>query len=327
VSGTEDAVLRGRVVRVDRGGAEVRVDGATLAVPDLHGRLLVGDRVELATTDPPSLLAVQPRTSVLARASADRTSAEQGLAANVDVVLVAEPLDPAPSPGRIERLLVLAWSSGATPLVVLTKSDLCADLEAALASVHAAAPGVEVLAVSAQSGDGLDALRGHLGPGRTFALLGPSGAGKSTLVNALAGEPLLATAHVRGDGRGRHTTTHRQLVQLPDGSSLIDTPGLRAVGLVGDAQALDDAFAEIAELGLGCRFRDCAHEHEPGCAVQAAVADGSLAQRRVDSWRRLQRELAYQLRRGDARLESQERARWKALSKARRQSGAVRPSR
>jgi ribosome biogenesis GTPase len=327
VAVSDHVAASGRVVRVDRGRAEVRVDDGALTVPDPQGRLLVGDHVELALTEPPSLLTVQPRSSVLARASADRTSAEQGLAANVDVVLVVEPLDPAPSLGRIERLLVLAWSSDATPLVVLTKCDLCADLEAALSSVHAAAPGAEVLAVSAQRSDGLDALRARLGPGRTFALLGPSGAGKSTLVNALAGEPLLATAQVRGDGRGRHTTTHRQLVPLPDGSSLIDTPGLRAVGVVGDAQALDETFAEIADLALRCRFRDCAHESEPGCAVHAAVADGSLAQRRVDSWRRLQRELAYQVRRGDARLESQERARWKALSKQRRTSGASRSSR
>ncbi len=318
----------GRVVRVDRGVAEVRVDGETLEVRLRAGTLLVGDRLELDLTDePPVVLAVQPRTSLLSRASADRTSAEQGLAANVDVVLVAEPLDPSPSLGRLERLLVLAWSSGARPLVVLTKADLVDDTAATLAEVQSAAPGVEVLVVSATRGDGLDDLRAHLGPGLTFVLLGPSGAGKSTLVNALAGSDLLAITEVRGDGRGRHTTTHRELVELPDGSSLIDTPGLRAVGVVGDADSVDDVFAEIAHLAQGCRFRDCAHGSEPGCAVLAALDDGTLPARRLESWQKLQREVAYQARRGNARLAAQERARWKTISKAQRAAAGSRPTR
>jgi ribosome biogenesis GTPase len=158
-------------------------------------------------------------------------------------------------------------------------------------------------------------------------LLGPSGAGKSTLVNALAGTDLLAVGDVRGDGRGRHTTTHRELVELPDGSSLIDTPGLRAVGLLGDAAAVDDVFAEIAGLARDCRFRDCAHDTEPGCAVQAAVAEGGLPERRLASWRRLQREIAYQNRRGDARLQAEERAKWKAIVRRQRAHAAGHPSR
>ncbi len=315
----------GRVVRVDRGVADVRVDGEQRPVRLPGGALLVGDRLDLdLTADPPVVLAVQPRTSLLMRASADRTSAEQGLAANVDVVLVAEPLDPAPSLGRIERLLVLAWSSGARPLVVLTKADLVDDTAETLADVQAAAPGVEVLVVSADRGDGLDVLRARLGPGQTFVLLGPSGAGKSTLVNALAGTPLLAIGDVRGDGRGRHTTTHRELVELPDGSALIDTPGLRAVGVVGDADSVDEAFAEIARLAEGCRFRDCAHASEPGCAVLAALDNGTLPARRLESWQKLQREVAYQARRGDARLAAQERSRWKAIAKAQRASAGPR---
>jgi ribosome biogenesis GTPase len=312
------------VVRVDRGGAEVRAGQQTWRVPSAG--LLVGDRVHLdVEAVPVSVAAVAPRSTLLSRAASDGTSAEQGLAANVDVVVVVEPVAPSPSLGRIERLLVLAWSSGAGPLVVLTKTDLSPDLAGVLEGVQMAAPGVEVLAVSAQRGDGLDALRAHLGPGRTFVLLGPSGAGKSTLVNALAGETLLETGEVRGDGRGRHTTTHRELVQLPDGSSLIDTPGLRAVGVVGDAASLDDVFAEIAELADACRFRDCAHESEPDCAVQGAVADGELPQRRLASWRKLQREIAYQQRRGDARLEAAERAKWKAIVKQHRSAPAPRP--
>lgn len=320
-----DPATSGRVVRVDRAAVEVSVDGRTVAVPDAGRGLLVGDWVELEDTAAgAAVVAVRQRTSVLSRASADRTSAEQGLAANVDVVVVVEPVDPTPSLGRIERLLVLAWSSGAAPLVVLGKSDLVPDIAETLATVAAAAPGVEVLPVSAEHGDGLDALRGHLGPGRTFVLLGPSGAGKSTLVNALADSQVLATAEVRADGRGRHTTTHRQLVELIDGSALIDTPGLRAVGLVGDAASVDDVFSEIFDLARECRFRDCAHETEPGCAVLAAVADGSLPARRLESWHKLQREIAYQSRRGDARLEQEERARMRRLSRTQAQYNKLR---
>lgn len=302
----------GRVWRIDRGAAEVRAGDTTHVVP--AAGLLVGDWVAM-DGDRPQL---RPRTTTVARASADRTSSEQGLAANVDVVVVVEPVDPAPSLGRIERLLVLAWASGATPLVVLTKSDRVEDLADVMRSAQGAAPGVEVLAVSAQRGDGVDALRAHLGPGRTFVLLGPSGAGKSTLVNALAGADVLETGAVRGDGRGRHTTTHRELVELPDGSALIDTPGLRAVGVVGDADAVDDVFAEISRLAADCRFRDCAHDSEPDCAVLDAVVEGELPERRLASWRKLQREIAYQQRRGDARLEAAERAKWKAIVKQHR---------
>lgn len=305
--------------RVDRGGVEVAfADDTTLAVPS-HADALVGDWVEVdVRATPARVVQVHPRSSVLSRASADRTSQEQGLVANVDVVVVVEPALPAPSLGRVERLLVLAWSSGAEPLVVLTKADLHPDGDRLCRDVQHAAPGVPVLAVSALSGHNLDDIRAHLGAGRTFVLLGPSGAGKSTLVNALAGVDLLEVGEVRGDGRGRHTTTHRQLVALPDGSVLVDTPGLRAVGLVGDADAVDEVFSEVTELAASCRFRDCAHEYEPDCAVTLAVAEGVLPQRRLASWRKMQREVAYQQRRGDVRAEREERAKWRARSKHRR---------
>ncbi|MGB9375506.1 MAG: ribosome small subunit-dependent GTPase A [Jiangellales bacterium] len=311
--------VRGRVSRVDRGGVEVAfADDTTLAVPS-HADALVGDWVEVdVRATPATVVQVHPRSSVLSRASADRTSQEQGLVANVDVVVVVEPALPAPSLGRVERLLVLAWSSGAEPLVVLTKADLHPDGDRLCRDVQHAAPGVPVLAVSALSGHNLDDIRAHLGAGRTFVLLGPSGAGKSTLVNALAGVDLLEVGEVRGDGRGRHTTTHRQLVALPDGSVLVDTPGLRAVGLVGDADAVDEVFSEVTELAASCRFRDCAHEYEPDCAVTLAVAEGVLPQRRLASWRKMQREVAYQQRRGDVRAEREERAKWRARSKHRR---------
>ena len=305
--------------RVDRGGVEVAfADDTTLTVPS-HADALVGDWVEVdVRATPARVVQVHPRSSVLSRASADRTSQEQGLVANVDVVVVVEPALPAPSLGRVERLLVLAWSSGAEPLVVLTKADLHPDGDRLCRDVQHAAPGVPVLAVSALSGHNLDDIRAHLGAGRTFVLLGPSGAGKSTLVNALAGVDLLEVGEVRGDGRGRHTTTHRQLVALPDGSVLVDTPGLRAVGLVGDADAVDEVFSEVTELAASCRFRDCAHEDEPDCAVTLAVAEGVLPQRRLASWRKMQREVAYQQRRGDVRAEREERAKWRARSKHRR---------
>ncbi len=311
--------VTGRVSRVDRGGVEVMVAGDATVATSTHPEVLVGDWVEVDVTGTvPRVVQVHPRTSVLARASADRTSQQQGLVANVDVVVAVEPAHPAPSLGRIERLLVLAWSSGAEPLVVLTKADLHPDGDRLRRDVQQASPGAPVLAVSAVSGHNIDELRALLGADRTFVLLGPSGAGKSTLVNALAGVDLLEVGDVRGDGRGRHTTTHRQLVTLPDRSVLVDTPGLRAVGLVGDADAVDEVFSEVAELAERCRFRDCAHKDEPDCAVTLAVADGVLPQRRLASWRKMQREVAYQQRRGDARAEREERAKWRARSKQRR---------
>lgn len=312
-------VVRGRVARVDRGAAQV-VDGPrVLSVPTPGESLLVGDWVELdVASGEPRLVEVAARTTVLSRQAADRTSSQQGLVANVDVVLVVEPAWPNPSLGRIERLLVLAWASGAVPVVVLTKTDLHPDVGGLLGEVATAAPGTDLVAVSAVTGDGVEALAALLGPGRTFVLLGPSGAGKSTVVNALAGQTVLATGDVRGDGKGRHTTTHRELVTLPDGSVLIDTPGLRGVGVVGDTDAVDEVFGEIAELAAVCRFDDCAHDREPGCEVTAAVDDGRLPRRRLDSWRKLQRELAYQQRRGDARAARDEKARWKSMSKAMR---------
>lgn len=309
----------GRVARIDRGGVDVIRAGATTLTVAAHPGVLVGDWVEVdMSATPGRVVQVRTRTSVLSRASADRTSQEQGLVANLDVVVVVEPAHPEPSIGRIERLLVLAWSSGAQPLVVLTKTDLHPDPESLVRDVLEAAPGVPVLAVSALARHNLDVLRAHLGAQRTFVLLGPSGAGKSTLVNALAGVDALDVSEVRGDGRGRHTTTHRQLVALPDGSVLVDTPGLRAVGLVGDPDAVDEVFADVAELAASCRFRNCAHQDEPGCAVMLAVAEGVLPDRRLASWRTMQREVAYQRRRGDARAEREERAKWRARSKQRR---------
>lgn len=279
----------------------------------------VGDWAEIVDDeDGPHLVAVHERRSALVRDSADRTARSQVLAANVDVVLVVEHLDPDPDLGRMERLLTLAWRSGATPVVVLTKADLVPDPAGMRDDVAAVALGVDVHAVSVPADEGLEPVRALLRPGATLVAVGPSGAGKSTLVNALAGREVMATGGRRTDGRGRHTTTHRELVALPGGASLIDTPGLRGIGLVADDEALDATFADVAELAQRCRFRDCQHRTEPGCAVQAALEAGELSPRRLDSWRRLAREAAYQARRTDARLAAAEHARWKQIARANR---------
>ena len=283
----------------------------------------VGDDVLVVEDDGLRVARVLPRRSALVRDSAGRTSRTQALAANVDVVLVVEHLDPEPHLGRVERLLTLAWGSGARPVVVLTKADLVPDPAALHRDVAAVALGADVHTVSVPADLGLAPLRALLEPGVTLVAVGPSGAGKSTLVNALAGVEVMATGERRADGRGRHTTTHRELVGLPGGAWLIDTPGVRGVGLVADEDALEATFADIVELAARCRFRDCRHTEEPGCAVREAIDSGELAARRLESWRRLDREAAYQARRGDARLAAEERARWKKVIRENR--GAIRP--
>jgi ribosome biogenesis GTPase len=312
-----------RVCRLDRGAALV-ADAEDMAKVTFGGELLaavardrtslpaVGDWVALRDwpDERTTLEAVLPRRSAFVREGAGRTSHGQVLAANLDVVVIVEHLDPEPDVGRVERLLVLAWASGALPVVVLTKADLVPDPVGMRDEVAAVAPGVEVMAGSAATGQGLDRLRAHLGPGRTLALLGPSGAGKSTLTNLLAGAEIMKTDAVRSvDGKGRHTTTHRELVVLPGVGVVIDTPGLRAVGLVAGADALAQAFAEIEALASHCRFSDCRHDQEPGCAVRAAVDAGDLDELRVARWRKLGREAAAQARRAEARLHAHRDAR------------------
>jgi ribosome biogenesis GTPase / thiamine phosphate phosphatase len=330
-----------RISRVDRGGADLLcVDGvlrasfgrdvlAALAADRSTGPT-VGDWVAVRRwpDDRTTIEAVLPRRTAVVRDGADATSNAQTLAANVDLVVVVEHLDPEPEIRRIERLLVLAWGSGAQPLVVLTKADMVPDPDGMRAEVAAAAPGVDVVAVDATGGDGVDGVRAHLASGRTLVLLGPSGAGKSTLTNILAGATVMATRTTRrADGKGRHTTTHRELVVLPSGGVVLDTPGLRAVGLTADQDAIAAAFPEIEELAEHCRFRDCAHDNEPGCAVLAAVVDGALDERRLASWRKLGREAAFQARRTDARLRAQEAAVWKRRTMAMRRHNKINPGR
>ena len=311
-----------RVSRVDRGRLSVlTADGESRVHPGaalydesgLSGPA-VGDwvavRGELA-------VAVLPRTSAFVRTVAGRTSAAQVVAANLDTVLVVDSLCGEARLRRVERYLAVAWSSGATPVVVLTKADLCEDVAAVVEQVREDALGVEVLAVSSVTGDGVDAVRALLPPGRTGAMVGPSGVGKSSLVNALSGETIADTGEIReGDGRGRHTTTARELHLLPGGGLLVDTPGMRELSLYDDSEGVDTAYADVALLAADCRFRDCQHRTEPGCAVAAAIDDGSLDPTRYNAWRKLQAEAHRQLLRVDARARAAEKARLRAFHRA-----------
>jgi ribosome biogenesis GTPase len=255
--------------------------------------------------------AVLPRRTSFSRKVALSASQEQVLAANVDAVFLVMSLNEDFNLRRLERYLATAWESGSQPVIVLTKTDLCPDYELRVLEVEAIAFGVPVHAISNLTGDGLDLVRAHLAPGRTIALLGSSGVGKSTLVNTLAGREVLATQTIReDDGEGRHTTTHRQLVVLPDGGLVLDTPGLRELQLWESSDGLSETFGDVEELAAQCRFSDCAHRTEPGCAVQAALEDGTLAFGRWASYKKLQREQAHLERRLDKRLQAEERKRW-----------------
>ena len=263
-----------------------------------------------------ALHAVLPRRGAFRRKVAGDATEPQVLAANVDVALLAAALPADLNERRIERYLALAWESGAVPVVVLTKADLADDVAAAVRAVRAVAPGVEVVATSAARGDGIEALGRWLRPGRTAVLLGSSGVGKSTLANRLMGGEVLRTGAVRGDGKGRHTTTHRQLVRLAGGALLIDTPGMRELQLWSADAGLDAAFADVEALAARCRFGDCAHRTEPGCAVRAAVEAGALDAERLASWHRLRRELAWLELRQDQAAAAEERARVRTLHRA-----------
>jgi ribosome biogenesis GTPase len=312
----------GRVLRADRGACTVlttdgpvraSVAGALLSAAGADPEALpcAGDWVVVLTWPDRRVTAeaVLPRRTALVRRTAGKASTGQVLAANLDTAAVVESIDPAPDLNRVERLLALAWQSGARPLVVLTKADLAAAPAVVAAQVAEATAGVPVLPVSAERAAGLDRLRRLVAPGRTLALLGPSGCGKSTLVNALVGAAVMATQRVRrADGKGRHTTTYRALVPVPGGGAVLDTPGVRAVGLLDAGAGLARTFGDVAALVAACRFPDCAHRAEPGCAVRAALASGALPPRRWESWCRLRREVAVEGRRRQVRLDAQEQA-------------------
>jgi ribosome biogenesis GTPase len=295
----------GRVTRVDRGSSLVITAGGTVRASPygpaakqagLDGVPATGDWVAVAPDqgDEHGIVAILPRRSAISRKDPDeRVTAEQVLAANLDVVAVVCALDRPVGQNRLERMLAAAWESGAAPVVVLTKADVAPDLDAAVEEAGAAAGGVDVVVTSTVTGDGVEDVRALLRPARTLALLGPSGAGKSTLVNRLVGDDVQSTGAVReADARGRHTTTARQLVPVPGGGVLLDTPGLRSLPLWDAGAGVAAAFDDVEDAAAGCRFRDCDHDQEPGCAVRAAVDAGVLDARRVDSYHKLQRELA-----------------------------------
>jgi ribosome biogenesis GTPase / thiamine phosphate phosphatase len=242
---------------------------------------------------------------------------EQVLAANVDVALLVAGLDRDFNLRRLERYLAVAWSTGVRPVIVLNKADIADDAAAHVQRVKAIAPGVPIVLLSALTRDRLADLLPYLAPGRTAVVLGSSGAGKSTLVNALLGEERQVTRAVReDDSRGRHTTTHRELFQLPGGAMLIDTPGIRALEVIGADEGVGRAFDDVTDLAARCRFADCRHEGEPGCAVLAAVAVGALAEDRLESWRKLEREAAHVQRREDPLARIDERRRWKTIHRS-----------
>jgi ribosome biogenesis GTPase len=274
---------------------------------------VVGDWVafEPAGDDLALIQAVLPRRSAFARKAAGQAVESQVAAANIDTVFLVSGLDGDFNLRRIERYLTTAWASGAEPVIVLNKSDLRPDIGDVIAEVKTIAPGVPVVAVSALSAGRWAGLEPFLLPRKTVALLGSSGVGKSTLINCLLGEERFPTAAMSDSeaGRGRHTTTARELVRLPGGVLLIDTPGMRELQLWSDEEDLERTFEDIDRLAARCRFPDCRHEREPGCAVQAAVQDGSLDRRRLDSYHKLRRELEFmELKKDDKKRRQQEKA-------------------
>ncbi|GAB3545034.1 ribosome small subunit-dependent GTPase A [Arthrobacter tumbae] len=288
-----------RAIRADRGRVLLITNHGPLQV-ETDGTVVTGDWVALARNNdddgavPPAVVGILPRYSTLQRKKAhDPLSEAQVLGANIDLVGVVVPIDRPLSANRLERTLVAAWDSGAVPLVILTKADLSSRFDAVVSQTVERARGVEVFTTSAEAGDGLDALHVRIGAGSTLALIGPSGAGKSTLINALVGFHAQDTGEVRaGDGKGRHTTTARELIPLGSGSVLMDTPGVRGFALWDAEDGLEAVFGDIEELFLHCRFTDCAHGSEPGCAVQTALGTGELEERRWLSYGKMQRELA-----------------------------------
>ncbi|MCX5072736.1 ribosome small subunit-dependent GTPase A [Streptomyces sp. NPDC060334] len=318
-------LVPGRVVRVDRGQCDVmtadgivRADTAFVTPHDPLRVICTGDWAAVeAAGNPRYVKAYLPRRTAFVRSTSSQRSEGQILAANVDHAVIAVSLAAELDLGRIERFLALAWESGAQPLVVLTKADLVPDptaLSYLVEDVETAAPGVQVLTVSSVTGEGTDVLAAVVADG-TSVLLGTSGAGKSTLANTLLGVDVMEVQAAREvDGKGRHTTTTRNLLALPGGGVLIDTPGLRGVGLWDAEVGVGQVFSEIEEYARECRFHDCGHEAEPGCAVLAALESGELPERRLDSYRKLLRENQRIVAKTDARLRSEIRRDWRMKS-------------
>jgi len=325
-----EGLMPARMVRSDRGSSLIATPAGVLRAQLSAGLLkaargspdmpAVGDWVAVLAggdLEVPLVEAVLERASAITRGDPGRVSEVQVLAANIDIVFVVHPIADPPNLRRIERELSLAWDSGAVPVVVLTKEDLSADPEAALLAVESVALGVDVLVTNALSGDSVELLLAYITEQRTAVLVGPSGAGKSTLINALLGEQRQATREVRiGDGRGRHTTVARELIPMPRGGVLIDTPGLRALGLTGSEEGIATVFPDIQQVSESCRFRDCTHQDEPGCAVRLAVESGALPPERLASYHKLIREAQVMAAKTDVRLRAAERRTSRIFSKA-----------
>ncbi|MBD1996103.1 ribosome small subunit-dependent GTPase A [Leptolyngbya sp. FACHB-541] len=279
----------------------------------------VGDWVVVRIRDEgqATIHAILPRKSKFSRKTVGGKTQEQIVAANIDTVFLVAGLDHDFNLRRIERYLVLAWESGATPVILLNKADLCDAVEERVLEVEEVAIAVPIVVLSAAQNQGLDALQPYLKPGQTSALLGSSGVGKSTLTNQLVGTAQQSVQPVRqGDSRGRHTTTHRELLLLPSGGCIIDTPGMREIQIWSEGAGLEETFTDIEALAEECRFRDCQHQQEPGCAVRQALEAGALDERRFASFQKLQKELNYLIRKQDQRATLAEKEKWKQITKS-----------
>ena len=321
-------LIPGRIIREDRGSYLAWCPTGTLRV-ELSGKLqfcsatredlpVTGDFVAVNAIgmDTGIIHAVLHRRTVLERKGSGNTTDRQLLASNMDVVCITIPMTAAFNVRKTERFLLLVSTSGAKPVIVLTKKDIATDPEAVTSEARECAGDVPVIVVSAVDGFGIDALRKCLPDGSSAVFIGSSGAGKSTLINVLAGKELLATGEIREcDGRGRHTTTRREIILSDTGALLMDSPGLRELALLLDEEQVLDGFDEIAVLARSCRFGDCRHESEPGCAVLAAVTDGSLDVSRLESFRKIRKEAEYFQSKTDPRAGAAEKRKWKQISK------------
>lgn len=280
----------------------------------------VGDWVLIAphrSAGRASISEILPRRTLLSRKVAGRAAEEQILATNLDTVFIVTSLNQEFRLRRIERYLTLVWQSGAQPVVILNKADLCPDAGDLCSRVERVAPGASVHAMSAATGQGIESVRQYLGVGRTAAFIGSSGVGKSTIINALLGDTHLPIQSIRGsDDRGRHTTTSRQMIVLPEGGVVVDTPGMRELQLWESDAGISHAFEDIEELAQQCRFRDCQHRGEPGCAIPQAIEDGAFDRERLENYRKMQAELRYLDTKTDPAARRAVKERWKKLCKA-----------
>ncbi|WP_442599113.1 ribosome small subunit-dependent GTPase A [Neobacillus sp. D3-1R] len=279
----------------------------------------VGDWVviqERTSENRGTIHAILPRKSKFSRKSAGLVTEEQIVAANVDTIFLVNSLNEDLNLRRIERYLLLTWESGANPVIILSKADLCENVDEKIKEVESIALGVPIIAISALENSGLENVQQYLQPGNTVALLGSSGVGKSTITNILLGVEKQVVQEIRvGDDKGKHTTTHREMVLLPNGAVLIDTPGMRELQLWESNEGLSESFSDIEHLTALCRFRDCKHEKEPGCAVHQAIESGDLPEERLYSYKKLLKELAYLDRKVDKKAQSDEKKHWKNISK------------